>query len=220
VSKKTAILCDFDGTIARRDVGHHLFGTFIADKEGWNSLLSRWKLGLISSRECLEQEFEWLDADRDDLDEFISNEKIDQYFTDFVDFCNKRAIELLIVSDGLDYYIERILIDSGLGHLDYRANRLVIGNGDLSRIEFPYYNTLECTRCGNCKRYHLEKLKAEGFFVIYIGNGLSDRCPVEHAGLVFAKGELLKHCAQEKIACVPFSNFRDIERELTGRFLL
>lgn len=220
MSRKIAILCDFDGTIAERDVGHHFFGTFIADKDGWNDLVDRWKLGLISSRECLEREFERLDADRKDLDAFINNEKLDQYFKDFVDFCNKRKFDILIVSDGLDYYIERMLMNSGLGYLDYKANRLIMSNGNLSGIEFPYYNTLECTRCGNCKRRHLEKLKEEGCFVVYIGNGLSDRCPVEYAELVFAKGELLEHCEQEEIACIPFSNFRDIERELTGRFLL
>lgn len=220
MKENIAILCDFDGTVAERDVGHHFFGTFVTDKEVWNELIEHWKLGLISSKECLERELTCVVADRNDLDAFISNEKLDQYFKDFVDFCKKRSFELLIVSDGLDYYIDRMLMDSGLGHLDYRANRLILNNGNLSRIEFPHYNTMECTRCGNCKRSHLEKLRKEGYDIVYIGNGYSDRCPAEFAGLVFAKGDLLEHCKQEKIQCIPFSNFRDIERELTRRLLL
>jgi 2-hydroxy-3-keto-5-methylthiopentenyl-1-phosphate phosphatase len=79
---------------------------------------------------------------------------------------------------------------------------------------------MDCTRCGNCKRFHLEKLKREGFTTVYIGNGYSDRCPSEHADVVLAKGELLDHCRAQEIAHIPFENFRDVERELTDRFIL
>jgi 2-hydroxy-3-keto-5-methylthiopentenyl-1-phosphate phosphatase len=74
--------------------------------------------------------------------------------------------------------------------------------------------------CGNCKRYHVEQLKKEEYYTVYIGNGYSDRCPAEHADVVFAKGDLLDHCRCEGLECIPFSNFRDVERELTKRFIL
>ena len=35
-----------------------------------------------------------------------------------------------------------------------------------------------------------------------------------------AKGELLEHCRDQGIECVPFVNFRDVERELTERLIL
>jgi 2-hydroxy-3-keto-5-methylthiopentenyl-1-phosphate phosphatase len=218
--KKIVIICDFDGTISKRDIGHHFFGTFINERARWLDLLQQWRLGLISSKECLEKEIAWVRADREDLDGFIGNEGLDPFFRDFVDFCERRKVELLIASDGLDYYIKELLAQCGLGYLPFRANHLVTEDVALRGIEFPHYNRMACTRCGNCKRFHLEQLKQDGYFVVYVGNGYSDRCPAEHADMVLAKGELLDHCRAQGIPHVLFENFRDIERELTERFIL
>lgn len=218
--RKVAIISDFDGTVSRRDVGHHFFGAFIARRHDWLALLDEWRLGLISSKECLEKELSWVRAGLGDLDGFVDNEEIDPYFKDFVDFCERRGFEILIASDGLDYYINRLLSRSGLGYLGVRANRLVRDGVRLAAIEFPHYDSMNCTRCGNCKRAHLEELRRSGFAVVYVGNGYSDRCPAEHADLVFAKGELLDHCRERRLAHVAFENFRDVERELTTRFIL
>ena len=218
--RKVAIISDFDGTVSRRDVGHHFFGTFVARRREWLALLDEWRLGLISSKECLEKELSLVRADRDDLDGFVDREGLDPYFNDFVDFSEQRGCELLIASDGLDYYIDRLLSRSGLGHLGVRANRLVCDGPRLAAIEFPYHDAMNCTRCGNCKRWHLEELRRAGFAVVYVGNGYSDRCPAEHADLVFAKGELIDHCRERRLEYVAFENFRDVERVLTTRFIL
>lgn len=216
---KVAIISDFDGTISRRDIGHHFFGAFIPDRAGWLELLERWRIGLISSRECLEEEMARVRADREDLDTFIGNEGLDPYFKDFIDFCDRRKYEVLVSSDGLDYYVDWLLTRSGLGFLVFNANHLVLDDTVFRGIEFPHYNTMACTRCGNCKRYHVERFRREGYCTVYVGNGYSDRCPAEHADVVMAKGELLEHCRAQKIDHVPFENFRDVERELTQRFI-
>jgi 2-hydroxy-3-keto-5-methylthiopentenyl-1-phosphate phosphatase len=218
--RKAIVISDFDGTISQRDVGHHFFGTFISDRARWLDLLQQWRLGLISSKECLEKEIELVRADREDLDTFIGNEGIDPFFKDFVDFCERHGVDILIASDGLDYYIDWLLVRFGLGYLNFKANHLVMEDASLRGIEFPYYDTMECTRCGNCKRFHVENLKREGLFCVYIGNGYSDRCPAEHADMVIAKGELLEHCREQGISHAVFENFRDVERELTERFIL
>ncbi len=210
-----AIICDFDGTIAVRDVGHHFFGSMVDDTAVWEELLEKWKIGLISSKECLTREMSMIDACREDLDRFIENEKLDIYFKDFVDFCEKRMYEFVILSDGMDYYIESMLMNNGLGYLDFRANHLVFEGDRLSRIEFPWFDRIDCTLCGNCKKYHIEEFKRKGLTSIYIGNGYSDRCPSEYADIIFAKSDLLDHCRQKGIDHIEFGNFRDVERELT-----
>jgi len=218
--KRVAIICDFDGTISRRDIGHHFFGAFIPDRARWLELLEQWRLGVISSRECLESEASLVRADKEDLDAFLDNEGLDPYFKDFIDFCDRRGIEILITSDGLDYYIDRLLMRFGLGYLEFKANVLVLADGEIRGVEFPHHDTRGCTRCGNCKLHHLEDLKQRGFFTVYVGNGYSDRCPAEHADVVLAKGELLEHCRAQGILHIPFENFRDVERELTARFII
>jgi 2-hydroxy-3-keto-5-methylthiopentenyl-1-phosphate phosphatase len=100
--RKIAILCDFDGTVAREDVGNLLFRTFSDEKE-CRVVVDQWKEGLISSRECLEREVALASASREALEEFITKRKLDPYFKDFVDFTRRRGMEIVIVSDGLDY---------------------------------------------------------------------------------------------------------------------
>ncbi|UCG50564.1 MAG: MtnX-like HAD-IB family phosphatase [Candidatus Latescibacterota bacterium] len=216
--KKIAILCDFDGTVAREDVGSLLFQTF-ADAKKSRSVVKQWKEGLISSKECLEREAEMARVSRETLDHFICRRKLDPYFKDFVDFAKRRGMEIVIVSDGLDYYIEKMLIRTGLADLDFFANNLHLNEHAL-HVKFPYYDMLDCRSCGNCKTYHMEKYKADGYFVVYIGNGLSDRCPSEYADYVFAKGELLSYCRENGVEFTAFRNFRDVERELLQHFVL
>ena len=121
----------------------------------------------------------------------------------------------MILSDGLDYYIDALLMREGVGFVPFRANHLVHDGNRVSGIDFPYFDTMDCTMCGNCKLHHLENKRHGGYYTIYVGNGYSDRCPAGRAELVLAKGELLDHCRREGISCVPFENFRDVERELT-----
>lgn len=216
--KKIAILCDFDGTVAREDVGNLLFQTFSDAKECLDTV-DQWKQGLISSRDCLNREAELARVSREALDEFITHRELDPYFKDFVDFVGRRGMEIVIVSDGLDYYIERMLLRSGLAHIDFYANVLHLNDHSL-HVRFPYYDMLDCRSCGNCKTFHMEKYKANGYFVVYIGNGLSDRCPSKYADFVFAKGDLLDYCKKNGVESTEFRNFRDVEREFLGRFFL
>ena len=219
-SERIAIVSDFDGTITLRDVGHHFFEKYIPDRNAHEELLEKWKIGLISSRDCLEKEIAWVRAGLSDLDDFIENERLDSFFKDFVDFCNRRKFELMILSDGLDYYIDSILMKNGYGFIDYKSNHLVTDGDRITGVEFPWYIPELCDMCANCKKAHVDRLRDEGYFTVYIGNGYSDRCPSEHADMVFAKGDLLDHCEREKIDYIKFRNFRDVERELMSRFFL
>ena len=220
MNRKVAIACDFDGTIARRDVGHHFFEQYVPRAGERDELLRRWMTGLVSSRECLEKEVAWVDAGVGDLDRFADGEEIDPFFPDFIDFCNRRRYEIVVVSDGLDHYIDRMLMNAALGYLHIRSNRLLVDGDRIAGVEFPWFDRLGCKMCANCKRYHVETLAEKGYFVVYVGNGFSDRCPAGFADLVLAKGELLEHCEREGIPAVHWRNFRDVERELTNRFVL
>lgn len=216
-SNKVAIVCDFDGTVAKRDVGHCFFETYVRDGERREKILEEWKVGILSSRDCLEEEVSMLEAGTEELREFVDKEELDPYFSDFVDFCNTRKYEILILSDGLDYYIDYILMKFGLGFIDYKANHLRISNGDIKGVDFPYYDLIDCRMCGNCKRKHVEDLVLKGYFTVYVGNGFSDRCASQYADIIFAKDDLLDHCSHEKISHEKFDNFRDVERVLSTK---
>lgn len=215
--KKIAVLCDFDGTVAQDDVGDLLFETFATAEA--REAVDEWMRGEISSRQCLEREAAAARCCPNTLKNFLSGRRLDPYFKDFHDFAQQRGIEVVVLSDGLDFYIEQMLIRNGLGGIEFFANRLRI-DGETLHVEFPWHDMLECTECGCCKTYHLMRYKEDGYFVVYVGNGLSDRCPCESADLVLAKGELLEHCRAKKIGAVEFKNFRDVEREVLKRLVL
>jgi 2,3-diketo-5-methylthio-1-phosphopentane phosphatase len=217
-TRKIAVLCDFDGTVAQEDVGNLLFKTFAAHGDA-AEVVSRWKRGEISSRECLEQEASLARCSPSELQQFVHQRSLDPYFKDFHDFARQRGIEVVVLSDGLDYYIEKILIRNGLGEIEFFANQLRI-EGEKLRVGFPWHNLLECTDCGCCKTHHLFRYRQEGYFIVYVGDGLSDRCPCESADMVFAKGDLLEHCRRSNIEHVEFRNFRDVEREVLRRLVL
>ena len=214
---RIAVLCDFDGTIARDDVGNLFFRKF--GGEGTEAIVEEWKTGRISSRECLERAAQLVDGSRADMDRFVSRRQLDPFFKDFIDFTGKNGIEVVVVSDGLDYYIEKMLLRNGLGALEFYANLSEIVDGKI-HVRFPHYDMRDCRDCGNCKTHHLEQYKKAGYYIVYVGNGLSDRFPSTYSDLVFAKDELLSFCKENEINHVAFDNFRDVEREMVSRFVL
>jgi len=220
---KITFVCDFDGTVAEKDVGSTLFRRY--GSVGWESVLRDWKSGNISSRECLERECRISGIRRSELEGFARGQKLDPGFPAFAEWVRRRDFGILIVSDGLDYYIEAVLRRYGLGWVPFRSNRTVFNRG-LVRPVFPFYER-GCGRCGNCKRYHVERVRSEATELVFIGDGLSDRCAVRHADLVFAKGDLSEYCRREGMEFVGFEDFlgiidyferRDRDEPPGGRF--
>ncbi len=47
-------------------------------------------------------------------------------------------------------------------------------------------------------------------WAVFIGDGMSDRCAVDTADWVFAKGTLATYCRQRGIQYTPFATFADV----------
>ena len=205
-----AILCDFDGTISRKDVGNRMFARFA--RSGWKDTVEDWKAGLISSRDCLTAECSLARATADQIAQFVLTQEIDPHFKRFLHFCRRQDIPVIILSDGLDFYIDLILKKYGLETLPRFANHLVI-RGSRLLPSFPYFNQ-GCGSCGNCKGFHVRRYGQDGTTTVYIGDGYSDRCAVTAADLIFAKGDLQRYCRQQGIEHVPYRDFRDVLRRI------
>ncbi len=218
VRKNPVILCDFDGTISTHDVSDTIFTVWLKDK--WTDIDWEWHEGRISMVELYEKCWSLVDATEDELKAFVDGVEIDPHFSDFVRQSEKSNIPIYLVSDGFDYFIERILGRYGHFDLEYYANRLFF-EGGRPTLEFSNQHP-ECIQCANCKKFVMDAKRKSADFVIYIGNGLSDRCAAEHADLVFAKDSLLKHCKEKGIPHVPYKNFGEVikylrEKEVFGK---
>jgi 2,3-diketo-5-methylthio-1-phosphopentane phosphatase len=205
-SKGALVLVDFDGTITQDDVGALLFDTF--SKKESAKIVALWLKGEINSKECLEGLCELVRITRSQLKKFVLSRKIDGEFSAFVDLCKRERSRLVILSDGLDFYIKLILEKFGLEKLPFYSNVLRFEDSRL-KPEFPYFDR-GCGSCGNCKMYHLKNLRGTRQKVVYIGDGLSDRCAMREADLVFAKNDLRKFCVLEGIEHYPFRDFGDV----------
>ncbi len=221
-SKNKLVLVDFDGTITKNDVGALLFSTYSGKKS--RKIVSEWIKGKISSKECLQKECELIQITKKELKDFALSQKIDEHFCDFVDLCKRGSpksgsvgVDLAILSDGLDYYIKLILKKYHLEDVPFYSNtvrfegkRLVPG--------FPYYDK-GCGNCGNCKKFHLRNLRKPKQMVVYIGDGLSDKCAVGEADLIFAKNDLKSFCEKEGIDYFEFKDFGDVISVFKKRLL-
>ena len=213
-SEDILVLVDFDGTITRNDVGALLFDTY--SKEESPKIVSLWLKGDISSKECLERLCQVTKIGKSEIKKFVLSQKIDGDFPAFVDLCNRRQLKLVILSDGLDFYIELILRKFGLEKVPFYSNILKF-EGRKLKPEFPYFDR-GCGNCGNCKRYHLRNLKGRKQKVVYIGDGLSDKCAVREADFIFAKNDLRKFCSKEDIEHHAFGDFGDVIRTFQDHF--
>jgi 2-hydroxy-3-keto-5-methylthiopentenyl-1-phosphate phosphatase len=204
------VLTDFDGTVSTTDVGNRLFAKFAGD--GWEAVVQSWKDGQIGSRDCLIAECSLARATPEQIRRFALAREIDPHFKPFVRFCRTADIPVVILSDGLDYYIDLLLEKYGLKDLPRFANRLEFRGNELIP-RFPYFEK-GCGRCGNCKGYHVRRYQQGGRKVIYIGDGFSDRCGVRAADVVFAKDDLRRYCRQQSIGHETFQDFSDLLEQM------
>lgn len=211
------VFVDFDGTITRQDVGNAFFREFGGDICAQH--VAAYKAGEISAKELFRREVSAIGVlDESRAETFLRGQRIDESFKGFVDFCRARGIGLHIVSDGLDYYIARILSYNGIGDVSFFANRLdVVRENGMARlaIGFPH-DDAECTRCACCKRNIMMTLSGDDDIIAYVGEGYSDRCPAQYADIVFAKDELQKFCQESNISYLLYSSFDDVVQRLEG----
>ena len=209
---KIRLFVDFDGTITQKDVGNGIFDRFLRPdllEQRWHEkIIDEWKAERISSLECLSLECENSIVTEEELQEELEKYALTPGFIETARYCKHRDIPLMILSDGLDFYIEYILGKYGLGFVDFRANHMFFTNGSLG-VEFPYHEK-GCGKCGNCKRWHMNSFSGDGERVIYVGDGYSDRYAIKSADVIFARRDLAVHCVDEHIEYIPFETFFNV----------
>lgn len=209
IDKNFKIFVDFDGTITRTDVGEALFLVF-GDAEESKRIIERWINKEISSIESWQLLCKTVkNFDEAEFEEFLTTIEIDPSFHDMIKYCNDNDYEIFILSDGLDYYINKLMNREGLSHVKVFSNHLEFDN-EMSLIpSFPYTDE-ECKRCANCKRNHILDNSDDDDFTVYIGDGYSDTCAAQYADFIFAKSSLLKFCELNRISFFPFDSFSDV----------
>lgn len=208
---KVAILIDFDGTITTADTNDKLMYNHMNDKI--KELFS--KEEEMNYIEFMDSAFAEVKIMEKDYLEFILNEiPISKGFVEFYKNIKSNNIPVAIVSGGFQNGIIPFLEKHGIRNVDIHANTL---NFHDDNITVSYYDdgNLECCDmgpCGNCKIQHYEKLKEQGYKVIFIGDGVTDQSVAREADVVFAKDGLEVFCKENQIEYIPWNDFRDINK--------
>jgi 2,3-diketo-5-methylthio-1-phosphopentane phosphatase len=211
---KFKIFSDFDGTITLYDTWIEMGEFFIKQKDKWAEVIKSFEEQKIGARECFLKECALVeDFNINDFNRIIDNQRLDPMFKVFYDFCNKNSLPLTILSEGMDYYIQRILDNYELA-IPFYSNKIVF-SADMKSIglEFPYSDS-DCDKCGTSKRNILMNSTGDDEISVFIGDGFSDACAVNYADIVFAKKSLASYCWKNNITYHEYQTFGDITKKL------
>jgi 2-hydroxy-3-keto-5-methylthiopentenyl-1-phosphate phosphatase len=210
--KKILVQCDFDGTVTEKDVSIMLLDTFA--KGDWRAVNKQYSDGKITVGQFNEMAFGMVKTSKKAMLDYIEHRvKVRRGFNSFVKLCQKKGIRIVIVSNGLDFYIKRILEDNRFEDIEYHAAETRFHSNSLKvRYIGPDGSVVD----SGFKDKYVNQYLSEGYRVIYIGDGTSDLAPARCCHQVFATESLLGHCQRTGLACIPFTSFVDITRVLNS----
>ncbi len=207
---KTLVQCDFDGTVTEEDTSFFLLDAFA--QGDWRRLLREYKEHRISVGEFNTKAFAMVKADEPTLLEALKGKvEVRAGFHELVNYCLKKGFRLVIVSNGLDFYIKAVLKNLGLENIEVHAAQ---ASFHPQGMEVQYVGP-DGKRLGDgVKEAYTKSFRKLGYRVIYMGNGDSDVAPAKYAHHVFATGELLAYCRENNLNYKPFENFIDVVSDI------
>lgn len=206
-----AIVCDFDGTALTLDLGDRVANRF-AGEENYRAAEDLYRAGAYPFGVLLARVFAPMTAGREEIAAFARAHGVFRPgFERFLGACREGGRPFLIVSSGLDAYIEPVLdrLPAELrAHLELRANRARTSAAG-TEIEF---HGADCGFCGFCKGNVVRELQADGHKVLVCGDGSGDRHAAEAADAVFARrgSSLARWCGERGLRHELFETFDEV----------
>ncbi len=207
---KTLLQCDFDGTITAQDVAFLILDKYA---EGdWRQVHDEYRRAKIPVGEFNRRVFAMVRAGKEELTRYVrKHAQLRAGLPELVQVCREKDFRFVIVSNGLDFYIETILKDWGLGDVEFHAAETCFDPRGLKvRYVGPNGDELEDA----FKEAYTRLFLSQGYRTIYVGDGYSDFVAANLAHHVFAIGNLLERCQRVNRACAAFSDLRDIAESI------
>jgi 2-hydroxy-3-keto-5-methylthiopentenyl-1-phosphate phosphatase len=206
---KKVFLSDFDGTITKKDVIDSIMEKFAPPewKEIHNNLIN----GIIDIDVGIEKMFKLLPSSKKDdiLNWVLENIEIREGFNEFLDFLNENNIPFVVLSGGIDFYIEPLLEPYKNKILKIYSNKAHFDK-DFIEVGFIYKCDNICKRhCGVCKPYIMER-DFKNYYRYFAGDGITDIYAVEFSNEIFATSSLKNYLKKNNIKFYKFENFYDI----------
>lgn len=202
------IQCDFDDTITVSNVSEELRRAFASEE--WRGIEKAYQAGQFSVEESNRRQFALIQATEQQIEQHvIQTTAVRPGFSAFVDYCQGEGIQFVVVSSGVDLYIDPILRDLGMADLErYSGTGRVSDHGVLVDYTDPTGAPLK----EGFKRALLLFLRQRQRPIIYIGDGASDIQPAAEADFVIARTSLAESYHDRSLPCFMFDDFHDVLR--------
>jgi 2-hydroxy-3-keto-5-methylthiopentenyl-1-phosphate phosphatase len=210
--KSLLIACDFDGTITTRDTLHVIVEAF-GTRGVWAALEPRLRSGEMSVEQAMSEQFATVRATPQEVAALVRRDApVREGFVEWVRWCRAEGHHLVVLSAGFRSVIEPVLAEAGVGDLEVVAN-----DARFSRAGCELVWAERGERCGicdrMCKRWALNR-RWTGQRLVYLGDGISDRCAARMADVVFARAGLAEHLAEEGVPFTPLHDFVQVRRDM------
>ena len=211
------LVCDFDGTITERDTLHVIVRRY-GTPGVWEAIEPRLRAGEITLEQAMEEQFAGVRATPEQISALVAGETgIRAGFHDLVDWARGDGWAISVLSSGFRSVIEEFLARAGLGDLPVEAHEARFTPSGTAII-WSERGGEPCELCGRrCKRHDLARHGAGHETVVYVGDGVSDRCAAPAADHVFARDHLADHLDEVGVPYTRFEDFEDVREALAGR---
>lgn len=208
--RKIAFVSDFDGTISDDDFFAYTSKTYFDEKalKPWRAFLA----GQKTHFQALKEMFAQIHVPTESFHALIKTIRVDPDLERTWQLCRSKNVALYVCSAGNDYYIRRLI-----GNLLEKYKVELISNKGMYSPETGLVMTAPDQNdfyydfdVGISKLNVVRRLKSDGYFVVFAGDGPPDVAPAELADVVFARKFLLEKCRQKGIKTEPFKSFKNI----------
>jgi 2,3-diketo-5-methylthio-1-phosphopentane phosphatase len=215
--KKPHIFSDFDGTITEKDTLVFLTTNLGGGPQLVAAIGRLIREGKISLREGIAAEMRSIRRPFAEAVKLLREQvRIDAGFVPLARWSEEKGIPLTVLSAGFHQFIDLFLPSDQFPQLEILANN-ILTNGPNEETGWQC-EFRDQTPWGHDKAQALGAARRRGEYIIFIGDGLSDRAAAEAADEVFAKHGLAEYCRERGINCHEYRNFDEILKQLQDRF--
>ena len=206
------IACDFDGTITQHDTLHLIVEEY-GTRGLWETIEPRLRAGEVTLEQAMQEEFATVHATPEEVIALVLREAgLRAGLSELVGWARSEGHRFIVFSSGFRTVIDATLRHWGLGDLEVVSHEALFTTEGCTLVWSDRGDT--CVECGrNCKRHDLRG-RLRGERLVYIGDGISDRCGAGMADLVFARAHLARDLSAAGIPFVPFDDFTEVREWL------
>lgn len=207
------VICDFDGTIAERDMIVAIMREFCYDRAA--PFIEAVQSGQMSVKAGVEAMFRCIPSEQmNDVIAFAkSNTVVRPGFHEFIHRCGQLGWHIAVVSGGFDFFVHPVIHNLST-HVDSYCNRIDSTGAHLNVVWAVACDATCDGGCGLCKPTVMRQLQTEDTKFVVIGDGVTDFKAARMADYVFARHHLQNLVQDAAIPSSSFETFFDIERSI------